>query len=471
MRNRSSAWLWFAVLLALGCTPEPTSLTWRVEVIDDQGKPVPDAQLVPTGFGTEPGNGYSLQGGKVKFDTTDLGNGVFQIVTPSKHDESLIDRVYARVEHPNYVTPYQTISSSGEAPNRVALQRGTRLKLGIANSEGKLLPLDTFLLLPTDRAWSQTHDAGDGWWTTSPLPPEESVLFAMYQPPGGDIQFSPPHTWKPDDPATHQAILKVAPGVPLRGRFSDEVPRPIQKGAVFVSATRLGPAGENGFRIWSEEVRVNEDGESVIPSLPAQSHVQVLARCEGYLSAKPSIDEMKRFPEQYRHDLSAEQYRIDPNSHVTSAPFIPLAVELGENRAVMEVPMRKAYEQQIAVRTAADKPVADAVISAWPNVNIYGGGSTVIFWKFPSARKELSLLKRSEKESNEDWLNHLPQDEIYRATTNASGIAVLRNLPEGTYGFVVEHPNWQLPISRGFSSQNLTISGDGRQTLTVEPKR
>jgi len=210
-----------------------------------------------------------------------------------------------------------------------------------------------------------------------------------------------------------------------------------------VSSSR--PAGDSDAPIWVGWREVEPDGTFAFDSLP-MGRLEIMGLCDGFLS---------------RNGV--------PVNGTMTPHRIPQTFELRKVQTAVTLAMEPAASCEVTVLNDAGQPLVDASARFWPNILWGGNGSTV----FGSDLYNSENFLRGNMNWNAAQKKAMAQ---YRATTDAQGIALVRNLPPGNQSYAVHHTNYDMPILRAgksaerSASVNLTSSETGRVTVTMQKK-
>lgn len=257
-----------------------------------------------------------------------------------------------------------------------------------------------------------THQVAEGYHS----------IYLRHARPDGEY-FSDVTTFQQERGGATTLHLQLHRARKLRGRLSENVPRPVRGGWVRINLWDQGNRRLNIDR--KLEVPIQADGTFAFPSVPI-GRGGILAIAQGWVSRKvPEPD----------------------SAGPGEAPTLRLQrVDAREDTTDFELQMEKTARFVLTAVNADGAPVPGATLTLWPNVRWGSGGAEMI----------------------------MPGDH-YSAKTDAQGRAVVENLPpeDGT-GYEVEGARYALPIdgARGRIAAATLVSGeDTVHRVVLVPKR
>jgi hypothetical protein len=281
--------------------------------------------------------------------------------------------------------------------------------------------------------------------TTRRLTPGRATLRAIQFDTNGSAWFSEVTSITAVRGQTNEVTVELKPGCSVHGNLDQTVPRPIHDGRIIANIWPRNEAPANSPPQWHTWTNIEPDGSFVLSSVP-EGDLELVALCDGFVSTNG--------PGKF-HFHYPQKYSLEANS---------LDVVIGmEPTACLEV----------NVRDDRGKPLADARVSTWPNIRYGEWGATVIG---EDCYNTADWLKSTEKQEslNNWWLNRPMR---FTATTDLSGLAIIRNLPADADAFTVDHRRFGLPAAdTGFgqkrrqSAMVLRPGGTNQVTVRLEPK-
>jgi len=215
--------------------------------------------------------------------------------------------------------------------------------------------------------------------------------------------------------------LALKPGVRVEGRVADSVPRPVTNGRL-VAAIVIGTDSWTNW-VWSATAKIARDGRFVVESMPADENLQLVALCDGWASASPTVQEMA--------DYSAKHGFSDANFHGPLQTWVfPRLYRLQGPKIEPVVPMVRTSTCEVTVVDENGQPLADASVVFSPNQMLYNAGAQIVgagVDGLTSIRAQLA----SGKHLTEPDFQGGGLEKTYMAKTNSRGVAIVTNLPLG----------------------------------------
>lgn len=440
--------------------PRQKMLALPVEVVDSDGKPVEGAIVRPWALRCSQGHGMWRPDGLGGSEPADLATdaaGVALLHYPrfAKLDEQVqTTQVTLSVDHPKFVyvgsEDIDVPRGDQAGPHKVTLERGAIVEL-LPMENGEPAGLDELFALWSDgRFWRKSASVERTERGGLELPamkagPGEVMLVRL----NGEraTAFSPrlKLDLKPGQEVTQEIALDAA--VNVRGKLSDEVPRPVKNGRVKISS--IPTLGDDDAITWGTWAPVEEDGAFVVEGWPAGEALQVTALCDGFIGAQgePKFGAQGHLGTSYfrRPQLFAAPAERDAT---------PMAVDM-EPLAICEV---QVVDQQ-------GKPVANATVIAGPNVHWWNDGSQIYC-------RDLVRWERILR--NRDYFQSIEEEDFgtpFQATTDVEGRCRLE-LPDGKGKLFVKSETHELPvvIGRREFTTTLTLGLPNQVRLELQPK-
>jgi len=328
----------------------------------------------------------------------------------------------------------------------IVLQQGAILKLSVTHGSPEpdaVLSAQVSGMTVTDtNFWIRP---APGQLITKRLRPGSPSIRAVHFGTNGSIWFSSVTNITAVAGQTNDLILELMPGMAVRGRLGDLVPRPVQNGRVIAHVWPDGEKSANYPPDWHAWSEVRPDGSFDIRALP-QGQLELVAVCDGFVSTNG--------PGQF------------PSMHY------PQKFSLSTNDLDVTVGMEPTAWLEVLVRDDQDKPLQGAQVSCWPNVR-YGEWSATIIGQDCHNTADLMRVPGDERRLAKAWLNH---PFAFGATSDISGLAVIGNLPAETDRFSVQHLRFALPaVDTGFGQKRREVSitlhppETNRITVRLEP--
>ncbi|HVM47338.1 MAG TPA: hypothetical protein VMU04_04885 [Candidatus Acidoferrum sp.] len=482
MTSRTLRWVWLAALvcgvgwLVWGIASIASPPIALLHVLDSARRPVAGAVIKPEGLRTKPGTyasgWYSWQADKNHVPNTPVttdANGYARVPYPKYVMERLETGVLClSVEHPDFVParPEVRVAFAPPAgapwriradylwsrlqakalvdrPDPILLYKGAVLELAVTpdSPAPHHTPLFAQLSSGGSAATNFWLHSGPGVLLTRRLQPGQQGVRAIRFDTNGSPWFSAVTNINAVAGETNRLTLALKPGVRVRGQLDDVVPRPVRRGRVIAQVWPPGTAAKDSPPEWHTWSDIREDGTFQLRPLP-DGQLEIVAVCDGFVSTNG--------PGQF------------PSMHY------PQKQVLGTNDLELVIGMEPTAWLEVLVTDDQGAPLRDAKVMTWPNVR-YGEWAATILGQDCYDTGE--LLRGATTESW--WAN--PRG-AFQATTDASGVALISNLPVEVRQFSVEHARFALPARNiGFGAKtrqasiSLTPNITNRTTVRLEP--
>ncbi|TWU35964.1 M56 family metallopeptidase [Novipirellula artificiosorum] len=446
--------------LPLYANPDQARGRVRVTVVDPSGTPVVGAEAQVVGLRTvdESASAYGNHAMTASSATNRRGKATVEYPL-FVYEQMKTGTIMLMIQHPEYAPFHQEYSV--DSPIEASLTPGRRFTATAVDAKTQQRISEDLYAVLSDQtqnpAW-QLHQ--DGTLHSPPLDPSiQSVMLVRYRE-GTPTLFS-----EPIDLTGNLVDLPMRTGETLRGVLSDRVPRPVIDGrvALTVALSSKPNAAVNRQSIdWCETTTVNPDGSFVFESIPPCSELQVVADCEGFVSATPPAAELlARIPYVTTMQHAESMQRSFTVSQVCSS----------EDSEPCVIEMERAATVNFQIVDPAGKPVSNAVISLSPGI-VFTPGPSLIFGTYFRTPRWLTSARQALKTADSKTLS----DKPFVATTDAKGQATISGIPGKDHISVsVTHPQYELPATEPNSyhrSGNFSIDpGETRGiTLTVQKK-
>lgn len=197
--------------------------------------------------------------------------------------------------------------------------------------------------------------------------------------------------------------VELLTGIPIRGKLSDKVPRPVQNGWVIAVQLPL-PAGDSWDEalpslIYYDAVDINADGTFQFPSMPLTGTVQLIAGCDGWVGLQ---EEKSPF-------VVGETF-----------PVVGTSVDV-------ELQMITTFDAKVRVVDTQGNPVSGVIVSSSPNQLFKKGGSTILgerFQSMPAIESNLRDVPRPIKDESK---------ASFQGVSDENGMLTIRNLPRNRW--------------------------------------
>jgi hypothetical protein len=254
----------------------------------------------------------------------------------------------------------------------------------------------------------------DGSYLLPRLPAGTALIRVAYLPDEGRAMFSDVLAEVLADGDDLRREVELRPGATMVGRIDDSVPRPVQSG--ILSAMTIESTGDAHNKLsWRTRANIETDGTFRIDDVPANSDLQIIGLCDGYMvrSGEPP-------------DFVPEKER-----RASSGFSFPQVFRVGETQSAITLAMTPTVECVVKVVDQEGGPIAGARVNFGPNVKWWNGGSQI--YGHPRMTMKEILVERSDRTIRERQLQPSP----FQAVTDESGVAVVRNMPPKSLSFSI----------------------------------
>jgi beta-lactamase regulating signal transducer with metallopeptidase domain/protocatechuate 3,4-dioxygenase beta subunit len=406
----------------------PIQFEFRFQVVTTKGNPVVGATVRPWAVSLAwQGSSFSLDEKQFPPQKTDA-QGVVRIVFPSVgvlrdlHERDIF-AVSLRVDHPDHPVWSNYVAVGGDE-NRVVLSDSTTVEIRAhrTNETALLRRLYPIQEAPfTD--WSEadgvltlrrvdlTSDRTSRWLRIVHVPEKGLAWFSDLL----DLKA------KPGNPIAIDATMQTS--VRVEGRLTDRVPRPIKNGRIQAMIVDVQGKGREASRAWtwSAAAPIADDGTFLLDSLPANDNLQLVALCDGWVSSAPTASELSDYSKQ--NDF-AVLYPVGPED----TNVVPRLYRLDGHVTKPVIPMDRTGICEVTVVDEDGRPISGAAVGFSPNQIFYHYGSTLVGG---SADMLTAIRTALASGSHEAIPPAIDRWAVYSATTDARGVAIVRDLPAG----------------------------------------
>jgi len=446
-----------------------------IRVVDEAGAPVAGAIVQPEGLRTKPGpyvSGWygwrtATNGGVANPAATTDKDGYARVPYP-KHVFERIETgtLCLAVNHPEFVAdrPERIVATAPPAgapwrvyfdylrsrilrkaliarPDPVVIKKGAVLvlQIGDTGTGGRLTGQVSGGTSGDTNYWIHPQP---GMLVTRRLAAGMRTVRAIQIDPDGTVWFSDAVTLTATAQETNELALKLKRGAAVRGNLDSTVPRPVKNGRVVANVWPLGCEPQKSPPQWHGWAAMNEAGAFSIPSLP-EGDLEIVALCDGFISTNGP----GKFQTHY------------PQKHL-----------MGTNDLQIVIGMEPTARLEVQVLDDEGKPLKDVRVVTWPNVR-YGEWSSTLLMSdcyntadmlFPNIGKSFS------------WDREVLD---YQGVSDATGLAVLPNVPATVKELAVDHPQFILPAigtadtgKHRKASIRLTPGQTNRTSIQLEPR-
>jgi beta-lactamase regulating signal transducer with metallopeptidase domain len=442
-------------------------LQTSINVIDEEGHPVAGARVIPWGFGTSNGTGWGWFPGWPTEFTTD-GDGKATIFVAEKQTASVPSQsgnftfISYRVEHPDYAP---AVRASALLPDGtpVVLKKGLIILPRAINAEtNQVIASDLFANssgYPNPR-WTLDN----GQLRSSAMNPEDPavgkyfrVIHAPLDAAESQMLFSDVVEASKLAATANRASfdLPLYPAVSLTGTLSGNVPLPLTGRRHVIAVIASGP--EHPSCVWQDVTTISDEGTFLFPALPRNSHVELIAVCNGWVS-KASTEMLTAYDEVHQTSFA----KLGSQRMISSTP-----VRLETVPVTVTLDMVQTGSCEFRIEDEKGNPVDLATVQCMPN-HVTRMGSTLL----GAGGRSIDWLRTPTTDAQ---FLHQTGMERYTRVTNAEGVALISDLPAGSQMVQVDFPGYSVIPDRrfgsGFSMAVAEVSAGAKTTAVLKLRR
>lgn len=414
-------------------------------VVDELREPVFDAEVLITGMRSENGRGawYPYRGEHERAQTDPKGRAEFKIWKWVDIDGKT-KGLDLQVTHPDF-TPFRdgSFKIAGDE-HTIVLQRGSIVSvrawhgMRAATIDDIVIDLDRGTRLARD-AWTRESD---GRYVTTQVAPGKHFLrvASATAEAGAPALVSRIESFEVLPNERLDLTIELHGLTDFVGELDASVPRPVVDGHAMLTITNQEYAEGTASLWYVSEAEVREDGTFTLHDLqPGRGYLLALTR--GHVStlaaSETEFDSGIRYVN--RNESAAEkelmQQRIT-NTWVLQRTTIPAST------VPFVVSMEATGRIEITVRDPDNEPVAGARVTASPNYQVPGVGSSILPWR--------------------DW----------SAITDDRGIAAIADLPpQDELWFGVTADGFQLNAKDRRRPPSIQVKGAGTTSRSIVLER
>jgi beta-lactamase regulating signal transducer with metallopeptidase domain len=432
------------------------------------GRPVAGAEISIHGLRTvkEPA---SAHGNRMQTKATTNEKGEVTVEYPRfVYEEMETGQLIFSVSHPDFV-PFSSQGESVDNPIKVTMDAGRRVRITAKDSAtGMRLTEPLFVIHPGDPSFLPWKMQEDGSLQSNALDKSLSLVMVVCLREGHPALFSdlihletfPEGDCRIDD-------VPMSPGRVVRGQLSENVPRPVINGRIglsVASSIKEKPSYDDSL-FWHDSAEIGEDGTFEFPSVPREIDIQLIANCDGWVSqSAPTEEILQRFPY-----VTTDEHAQSMRDGMTVAQLFS-----AEKAEPIVLRMEPTAICEFKVVDQSGAPVPDVTVYLSPNAAWSPGPGGIV----------------GHYSKTSEWLGLTPEQVLtqgraimaqasiqFQASTNAEGIALMRNVPgKKSLSTSVHHKELDLaPNDRGnlyFRHHQVNaVPGETVQVgLTVQPK-
>ena len=445
-------------------------LNHTLTVVDWNGNPVSGASVKVWQFVFESTNGFG--GGSRSPEKTDEFEGLTdadgKIIVPYPVTISpqamRVTQLGLQINHPEF--PQWMDYRNLKATEPLQLARPVLLSIAATLDAGRVVTSDLYASTKTETSWKFVK----GRLESGPIDVTDGWLRVVYAPKGATACFSDVIKLSELPIQENRILVDVVlhSSIRLKGRLSDSVSRPVHNGQIAARATTVK---DSVFTSWSMETSVAEDGTFELDNVPANSHVQIIAMCDGGVSRSPRPSEVKAYCEQFGY--KTERYIGSSTGRIAAQLYFASATA-----PECVILMDSTGDVEVMVEDWDGKPVAGAKVRFSPNQAWHNSGSQVLGIR----RDSMAAIQGHDPLAADGVVKSGEQSlAAVAGVSDADGKVIIRNLPAGVgwhewdnkerespryIGFSVSHPDYALMVKE---PRRITTAGKDRESVDMVP--
>ncbi|TWU60740.1 hypothetical protein Poly51_10210 [Rubripirellula tenax] len=457
--------------------------SFDVRVTDGDGEPIAGVTVTPWALRSSQGHGRWPDGD----DRADMSpepvttddNGIATIRYPFYRDIAELTRVFSvsvNLSHPNFTIEDSVdidVPMMDDGPHKIEMKQAASIAL-VPQSRAADFHIDQIHVVSSDvlNTNSNSPKRSSGQIVLETLSPAPFRAMLVRLVDGKAVEFSDPIELTLKSGRNEAVTLAMHPAVSIRGRFGDEVPRPVVAGRVCaIASPRKHPLPNFDWTQWAP---VDEHGDFVIEGFPRSETMQVIALCEHFIAKngyEPIADASAADANQ-SNPLGGLQTMFEMAKELakpTAKPSTRPQVFGPNPEQPITINMSPLVRCEVSVTDPDGNPLRNILVGACPNV---------FWWNWGSQLYGVQLMRSTE------WLMGIAVEEPWDSDSvrgydipffdhsNDDGFATLY-LPPGNQDMLAESKakDYRLPIFMGRRDHQVTIvQGETLDvTLQLEP--
>ena len=436
-----------------------------VKVTDEDELPVQDVIVRPELLSAEDGEGFvswplELLGEAPQAKTNEFGLATLKC--PAHLEDSPLETVVLTTEHPRFVNYRGAHFIKGD-PAVLKLKNGLRIAATVVRgSTGRKIRDHLVAITSFDANWDLSEK---GMLYSNTIDLKEGILRIVHFEAGLPTLFSEEIRIAPGDSRILLKDVELRKGSRVVGRLDEAVTRPIKSGRVFASVcSSLDDAklrSQDRSWQWRDEAKIEKDGTFVFESVPDDVALQMTAVCDGWISAKPFLDDcVEAFPH-----IDADRIQ----SSIEGYDICPQVVRVKGDVDDYVLNMNRSGTLKVDVVDDKGDAIEDAEVEVVP---LHGWFD--FFGRSPFSKRGTRAIWEATAPNRSLTKSELQTYCTYKAKSDSDGVVMLTNIPQTQAVISVRHSDFELPKDRHLNMRKrvvVLVRRNGQMTLTMNPKR
>jgi hypothetical protein len=398
--------LTWALFLQLGKADAQEIHTCEVHIVTPDGRPVPDAIIVPGAINKQYFWPWDQLPATPK-KSNEEGLAAIRYPAHAYPEKIQVESITMSVSHADYcrqnvVVP---VDPSGK-PFEIILKPGIEFSIDAVDEDGNPVPQPFAVMFAKSVSGGRFHRPQPHLAQCRSIESGNQQIMLVQPGDSGLHRFSEVITYRFDaekEPVVTIQDVEIRPGISVRGKLHPDVPRPVMNGQVVAVHVPL-PAGDSWDEalpslLYYDSVTIDEDGTFEFASMPHTGTIQLIALCDGWVG------------------LQDEEF-----------PFIVgETFEVNDESLEVELEMKPTFDAVIRVVDKSGQPVEGVTVAGSPNQLYRKGGSTILGQQNSSMAGLKGQCQEIPGPSYQRFKNR------FQGVSDENGKVIIRNLPRNRW--------------------------------------
>jgi hypothetical protein len=432
---------------------EQRMISLSVRVVDPEGHPVAGATVIPWALRCSQGHGLwkpkGLGGSEPpKLMTDEKGQVIVPYPFYAVHDERVrTTEVTLSIDHPDFayvMYEFINVPREDEESYEAKLQRGAAVEIMPLENCKPASREGLHVWWSDGRSWRPDvplAETDDGALRIPPMPAGTGQVLAVRLEGERATHFSPLLKLDLKDGETVRKQVELRPAVSIKGRLSDNVPRPVKNGRLIARTLADRSSGRDDVN-WFTWAPIAEDGTFIIDAWPQDEAIQIIALCDGFIGESGNPFELTKHLPKAAEALKTAM-RIGWGVWRKDAYYRPQIFTAEEASKGVVLRMEPMIRCKVETVDEHGNPISGVRVASNPNVGWWNGGSQI--YGASLVRGERLIIHRDYYAAADDKAFAKP----FEAVADDKGRAEFE-LPVGKHDLWAEHDAYELPVVRGW---------------------